>query len=776
MSALLALSKPYSGFFLSLGGCLSPICRFSLLGCATFQNWHAPMRIRLTPFFILPLLFCVDASADTTPQSPPASQNWGNIGLISVNNDWASVPGIAGYLGDIAATSNTGVDPRTILGDSTNTLNVVANQTVPSPTASGGAAEFELTDPVVAIKGSGTADAPYLLISINNSGGSATRLAFNLRDLDGTATDAVQPINVQYRLATSGAFTNVVGGYFPDVTTINATPSTAVDLTLPFETNNQPIVQVRIMTTNAAGNDEWVGIDDITLGAGVDVPPVVASTVPTAGATGVAAGANVTVNFSEPVSVTGSWYTLNCANSGAHPASVSGGPASYVLDPSTDFGFGESCTISITAANVIDLDGTPNPMAANFSASFSTGADVPPTVQSTIPANAATNVSVASNVSINFSEPVSVTGTWYTLSCTASGNNLAATQSGGPQNFVLNPNSDFQNSDSCTLTIIAANVLDQDGTPNAMASNVIVSFQTAPNASNYYASVIASNPAILRTTLHNRIKDSSCYFYSGPTTGINVWTILEKADESPTDNTKVLDVYKNELYTKISDRAGTNPNAATSYNREHTWPNSHGFNDVLTQSVGGVVYANCPYVDTHMLYASNVSYNSSRGNSVYDNCSGCTELATVANFGVGGGSGTYPGNSNWYNASAFETWNRRKGDVARAVLYMDIRYDGGVHGVTGVPEPDLIVTDNVALVTTSPSGQFVTTGYMGKLSTLLAWNQLDPPDAAELARNEVIYSFQGNRNPFIDRPEYAACLYANICGALPELIFSNGFE
>ena len=38
---------------------------------------------------------------------------------------------------------------------------------------------------------------------------------------------------------------------------------------------------------------------------------------------------------------------------------------------------------------------------------------------------------------------------------------------------------------------------------------------------------------------------------------------------------------------------------------------------------------------------------------------------------------------------------------------------------------------------------------------MVAWHQADPPDAAELARNEVIYSFQGNRNPFIDHPEWA---------------------
>ena len=89
--------------------------------------------------------------------------------------------------------------------------------------------------------------------------------------------------------------------------------------------------------------------------------------------------------------------------------------------------------------------------------------------------------------------------------------------------------------------------------------------------------------------------------------------------------------------------------------------------------------------------------------------------------------------------------------MARAILYMAIRYEGGQHPGTGQNEPDLELTDNRAqIVITSASP-----AYMGLMSTLLAWHQADPVDAAERERNEVIYSFQGNRNPFIDHPEWA---------------------
>jgi hypothetical protein len=161
-----------------------------------------------------------------------------------------------------------------------------------------------------------------------------------------------------------------------------------------------------------------------------------------------------------------------------------------------------------------------------------------------------------------------------------------------------------------------------------------------------------------------------------------------------------------------------------------------------------------------MLYLTDTTYNADRGNKPYANCAlsgGCGERATEANAGFGGGSGVYPGNSNWVkgpdgNGGSFEVWGHRKGDIARAVLYMAIRYEGGVHPTHGQGEPDLELTDDrskIVITSASPA-------YMGLLSTLLAWHQADPVDAAERERNEVIYSFQGNRNPFIDHPEWVS--------------------
>ncbi len=108
---------------------------------------------------------------------------------------------------------------------------------------------------------------------------------------------------------------------------------------------------------------------------------------------------------------------------------------------------------------------------------------------------------------------------------------------------------------------------------------------------------------------------------------------------------------------------------------------------------------------------------------------------------------------------------------------MDIRYEGGMHGITNRPEPDLIVVDNPALIQTTPAGAFAAVGYMGLRSTLLQWHASDPPDANEQLRNDVVFSYQGNRNPFIDHPEWAECLHTCTCSSAPLVeIFENGFE
>ncbi len=218
------------------------------------------------------------------------TQNWTNTTLITANDNWAGVASIQGFLGQDITTA-TGVDPQTLLTGASsviNDLDVIANQSNTTIT-NGGVAEFDgIPNPTIALQGSGTADAPHLIIYLNSTGQSSVRVQYNVRDIDGTADNAVQQVALQYRIGSTGNFTNLAAGYIADATTgpSIATLVTAVDVTLPIACNNQPQVEVRIISTNAAGSDEWVGIDDINItSSGVAGPLLITTSSPLAGGT-----------------------------------------------------------------------------------------------------------------------------------------------------------------------------------------------------------------------------------------------------------------------------------------------------------------------------------------------------------------------------------------------------------------------------------------------------------------------------------------------------------
>ncbi|HUR98045.1 MAG TPA: DNA/RNA non-specific endonuclease [Pyrinomonadaceae bacterium] len=206
--------------------------------------------------------------ANLVAQPVPLTQNWSNTGLITTDGDWSMVPGIIGYRGD-NLTPGTGTDPQTILADGSLTpVDVNANHSDPDTFLSGGVTEFDgIPNPAVALNGSGTADAPHIVINLSTSGTTAINVAYNLRDLDASVDNSIQPYALQYRIGNTGNYINLPGGFVADATggPSQATLVTPVSVALPAACENQPLVQLRIMTTNAVGNDEWVGIDDINI-------------------------------------------------------------------------------------------------------------------------------------------------------------------------------------------------------------------------------------------------------------------------------------------------------------------------------------------------------------------------------------------------------------------------------------------------------------------------------------------------------------------------------
>ena len=220
--------------------------------------------------------------ADNTAPWLPFSQDWSNTNLIIANDDWSGVPGIGAYRGD-GLTTTPGVDPQTILADSSGAPdNVYANRSDPNTDDIKGVAEFDgIGNPVVALQGANPAPAPHIVISIDTTDLMNINVAYNLRDIDASGDDAVEAVALQFRVGSSGDYTNVPAGFVADATTGPglATLVTPVSATLPSSADNQPLVQVRIITSNAQGGDEWVGIDDIGI-TGYDMfPPTAANGV-----------------------------------------------------------------------------------------------------------------------------------------------------------------------------------------------------------------------------------------------------------------------------------------------------------------------------------------------------------------------------------------------------------------------------------------------------------------------------------------------------------------
>lgn len=225
---------------------------------------------------------------------------------------------------------------------------------------------------------------------------------------------------------------------------------------------------------------------------------------------------------------------------------------------------------------------------------------------------------------------------------------------------------------------------------------------------DYYAAAAGKTGPALRAALSGIVRTQTKLSYS------QVWTALQQTDEDPANPANVVLLYSGRSQSKSS-----NGGNADDWNREHVWPQSHG--DFGT--------AAGPGTDLHHLRPEDVTVNSTRGNKDFD-----TGGSTVAEC---------PGCRT--DADSFEPRDAVKGDVARMLMYMAVRYEGG-DGFA-----DLELDDSVT------NGSAPRTG---RLSVLLRWHAADPPDGQERRRNEVIFAtWQHNRNPFIDHPEWAASIW-----------------
>jgi uncharacterized protein len=240
------------------------------------------------------------------------------------------------------------------------------------------------------------------------------------------------------------------------------------------------------------------------------------------------------------------------------------------------------------------------------------------------------------------------------------------------------------------------------------------------NAADYYAPVqleidLSSSPEIIKAAINNVISsDIKSLTYA------EVWTALTYTDEDAANTDNVILWYTARSQAKASNGSGAASSNPDNWNREHSWPKSHGFPDE----------SQLAHTDIHHLRPTDISVNSSRGNLDFDNSDSVLPESPI----------------NKYDGDSFEPRNEVKGDVARMMFYMDTRYEGAGSDNT----PDLALVNRL-----TTSGE----PNLGYLCTLIAWSNADPVDANEQRRNDRIYEVQGNRNPFIDNPNWIATLY-----------------
>ncbi|KAG2699567.1 hypothetical protein I3843_07G197000 [Carya illinoinensis] len=250
------------------------------------------------------------------------------------------------------------------------------------------------------------------------------------------------------------------------------------------------------------------------------------------------------------------------------------------------------------------------------------------------------------------------------------------------------------------------------------------------DVNNYYADAQNLGGKSLKKKLNHIIARHHSLSYK------EVWDalkILDAADvEKPEASSGIIEIYSLRVVPK--HLAGK----PEGWNREHLWPRSYG----LTYGPS--------LTDIHNIRAADVNLNSSRGNKYYGQCNAnSTNCLRPANKEAAMDTETDK-----------ERWAppvKVRGDIARALMYMAVCY--GFHQRGG--GPDLRLSD-------SPS---IGKREMGLLSTLLKWNEVDPPSREEKLRNERICRFyQHNRNPFVDHPEFANLIWKH---AVPSRQSSN---
>lgn len=253
----------------------------------------------------------------------------------------------------------------------------------------------------------------------------------------------------------------------------------------------------------------------------------------------------------------------------------------------------------------------------------------------------------------------------------------------------------------------------------------------------YYADAAGFTGYALKTALHNIIKNHSAQGYSA------LWTFYSthELDNYYEQDGSILDIYSENpsgadayQYAATVNQCGSYNSEADCYNREHSFPRSW---------FGGAVEP--MNSDVHHIFATDGFVNSKRSSFPYGKVGTASYISTN-----GSKLGTALSGSG-YSGTVFEPIDEFKGDIARAYFYMATRYQDRLANWQG----------NSSEANAALNGTTTQVFESWLLQLLKQWHEQDPVSQKERDRNDAAYQYQGNRNPFVDYPQFVSAIWGN---------------
>jgi len=260
----------------------------------------------------------------------------------------------------------------------------------------------------------------------------------------------------------------------------------------------------------------------------------------------------------------------------------------------------------------------------------------------------------------------------------------------------------------------------------AAALAAFVPNATAEIPAGYYDSCDGKTGQALLTALCDKISAHTTVSYK------NLWTVYKKSDVHADGS--LWDMYSTKNWGTSFTKCGNYTVVGSCVNREHSFPKSW-FND-----------ASPMYSDAYHIYPTDGKVNGQRGNMPYGECANGTYLPSNGSVKPLGrlGTSTFSG----YSGTVFEPDDQYKGDFARSYFYMAACYNDRI----AYWDSDMLAGNKYPAFT------------KWAVNLLMKWTRQDEVSQKEIDRNDAVYEFQGNRNPFIDHPELAEYIWGDKVG------------